>query len=198
VGGMEKDINRGTLLKYNSVYRKYNTKSMKMCLYYKRILQMLHKDVEKLGKYMQIKPKYLKFLEYYESSLDFNGSAKRAGIEPANVMKSIQNNTHFGKLYTQLMELIDKDPRVNKVGSIHMLLDLKERAKEAGKCELELKIIQEINKMIAGNIAATRKEVKTETYNVKGVIDLTKPKKEPKTIDIPHESIELAQIEDGD
>jgi hypothetical protein len=158
---------------------------------------MLHKDVEKLGKYMQVKPKYLKFLEYYESSLDFNGSAKKAGLTPANVMKSIQNNTHFGKLYNQLMELIDKDPRVNKVGSIHMLLDLKERAKEAGKCDLELKVIQEINKMISGNIAATRKEVKTETYNVKGVIDLTRPKKEPKTIDIQHEDIGFVEIEEG-
>jgi len=149
----------------------------------------MSETIEKLAKHMNVSDKQLEFLRLYEETLDFKGSAVNAGLKPANVTRSIKNNTPFAKLFQRLAQELDKDPRFNRTGAIGMLMELKERAKDADKLELEFKIIQEINKMIDGNIAATNKTIKKIKYNVKGVIDLTKPHEEPKTIDIPHQDI---------
>ena len=145
--------------------------------------------IEKLAKYMNVSDKQLEFLRLYEETLDFNGAAAEVGLKPSNLVRSIKKDTPFAKLFQKLAQEIDKDPRFNRTGAISMLLDLKERAKESEKLELELKIIQEINKMIDGNIAATKKTINKVNYDVKGIIDLTKPHKEPETIDVSYKDI---------
>lgn len=149
----------------------------------------MNEKIEKLAKHMNVSAKQLKFLELYEETLDFKGSAIKAGLTHANVKRSIKSNTPFAKLYFKLAQELDKDPRFNRTGAIAMLVDLKKRAQAEGKLELELKIIQEINKMIDGNIAATKKTINKVNYDVKGIIDLTKPHEEPKTIDVPYKEV---------
>lgn len=150
----------------------------------------MSEKIEKLAKYMNVSDKQVEFLRLYEETLDLKGSAEAVGLKPANVMRSLKNNTPFAKLFQQLAIELDKDPRFNRTGAIGMLMELKERAKEADKLELEFKILQEINKMIDGNIAATKKTINKVNYDVKGVIDLTKPFNEPKTIDIQHSEVD--------
>lgn len=150
----------------------------------------MSEQIEALAKYMKVTPKQMEWLRAYEETLSIEEACKRSGLDKTHAMASLKKNTPFSKLYYRLAKELDRDPRFNKAGAIGMLLDLKDRAKEAGNMNLELKIIQEINKMIRGNIAAAQKEITKKDIRVRGVIDLTKPvKKQPKTVDVDYEEV---------
>jgi len=147
-------------------------------------------EVSGLAKHMNVSDKQYAFLESYEECLNVQQAAKESGMIPNNIYRDLRRNTAFAKLFKKLSDNLEADPRFNRIGSISMLMDLKKRAADEGKYDLEFKIIQEINKMIDGNIAATKKYVENVDIQVNGIIDLTKrPKKQQKTIDISHEEL---------
>ncbi len=137
----------------------------------------------------------LEFLKYYESTLNIMDSARRAGLDEVNIHRRLKSSSALGVAFKALVETIDKDPRFNKIGSISVLYKLEESIWEdkeleaKDKYKLMLDVRREINKMIEGNIAATKKVVTTREVKVTGVIDLTKPINEPKTIDVGYDDV---------
>jgi len=151
-------------------------------------------DVKELIEKAKVTKKQKVWLSVYNETLNFGEACRRSNIDKTHVIRSLRSNTQFAMVYEQIISNIDKDPRFNKAGTLGMLVDLKERAREAGNMVLELKIVQEINKMIHGNIAATQKEITKKDIKLKGVIDLTKPvKKQPQVVDIDY-----TEVTDGD
>lgn len=149
-----------------------------------------NEEVRGLAKHMRVSDKQLKFLELYEETLNVNQSAKDAGLLESNIRRDLRSKTSaFAKLFRTLSDNLENDPRFSRIGSISMLLDLKKRAQQEGNHGLEFKIIQEINKMIEGNLAATKKIVENVDIQVGGIIDLSRPPSQPKTIDIKHSEI---------
>lgn len=147
----------------------------------------MNEEIKGLAKHMRVSEEELHFLEVYEDSLNIMESARTAGLNTVNIHRRLRANTPFAKLYRKLVDNIDKDTRFNKVGSISMLMELKEKAEDKGDYNLAFKIIQEINKMIEGNIASTKRTVENIDVKLEGVIDLTEPPKEIGTVDIPYE-----------
>ena len=150
----------------------------------------MSEDIMGLVKHMKISEEQETFLEAYRDNLDVMESARIAGLDTRNIHRSLRSNTPFAKMFRRLVDEIDKDPRFNKLGSLSMLLDLKNRAQEAKNQELELKIIQEINKMIKGNIASNRKIVENRNFQITGKIDLSKPIDEPDVLDVDYEELD--------
>ena len=148
-----------------------------------------NKEVRKLAEESTVSEEQLMFLELYEDTLNVSQSARDAGLSDVNIRRALASNSEFARLFRRLSDNIDKDPRVNKTASLAMLLDLKKRAEKEGKMSMELKVIQEINKMIEGNLAASKKVVENVEVNVSGIIDLTQPPMETRTIDVSHTEI---------
>lgn len=147
-------------------------------------------EVRGLSKHMKVSDKQLRFLELYEDTLNIQQSARDSGMSESNIRRDLRSKTSaFAKLFRTLSDNLESDPRFSRIGSISMLMELKDRAKEEGNTQLEFKIIQEINKMIDGNIAATKKVVENVDIQIGGVIDLSKPPSMPKTIDIKHSEV---------
>jgi hypothetical protein len=148
-----------------------------------------NKEVRDLTDGSRLTKEQVLFLDLYEDNLDVNASARDSGLDVSNIRRALRGNTEFSKMFRRLSDNIERDPRFGRLGSLSMLIELKDRAREEAKYDLEFKIIQEINKMIDGNLAATKKVVENVDIKVNGIIDLTVPPKEPKTLDIRHEEL---------
>ena len=148
-----------------------------------------NEEVERLSRHSRITDNQVKFLELYEDCLDVNAAAKKSGVGVTNIRRALKSDTPFARAFRKLSSDFDADPRFNKIGSLSMLLALKKEASDEGKLDLVLKIIQEINRMMEGNLAATKKVVENVDIKVGAVIDLTQPLDSQKTIDIKHEEI---------
>lgn len=74
-------------------------------------------------------------------------------------------------------------PEANKIVILDNLIWIMNQAKAESDTQGVLRAITEINKMIKGNLT-TSKESRVIEKHMIGIIDLTKPSKEPNTIDI--------------
>lgn len=148
---------------------------------------IMSEDLQHYTQDDKLKDNEKRFLEEYEDSYDIMESARRSGLDTVNIHRRLKSSSTLGKHFKKLIFDIDKDHRYGKAGSITMLMKLKKLAEDKEDYNLVFKIIQEINKMIDGNIAVQKKVVENRQFEIKGVIDLTKPIEEPKTIDISYE-----------
>ena len=129
-----------------------------------------------------------KFLEVFPITLNVYKSAEIAEIARTNIMADLSKDTPFANCYRAMVENLDNDPRYNKAGSIKSLqgmideLDMmtEEEIKPSERIKLKLDIQKEINKMIEGNLASSKKIVENKTLVLEGVYDFTKKQIEPK------------------
>ena len=148
---------------------------------------MMSEDLVRYEDDDRLKEEEKEFLRVYEDTFNVMDSARAAGLDEVNIHRRLKSSSRLARHFRTLIEHIADNPRYNKAGSLNMLTELKKRAAEKEDLNLEFKIIQEINKMIEGNIATQKKIVENRQLEVKGVIDLTKPPNEPKTIDVEYE-----------
>tara|TARA_R110000822_G_scaffold91697_1_gene211256 strand:+ start:549 stop:989 length:441 start_codon:yes stop_codon:yes gene_type:complete len=102
--------------------------------------------------------------------------------------KRINATLRTGKsaLALAFKDFVESDPvhpEANKIVILDNLIWIMNQAKEENDTQGVLRAITEINKMIKGNLT-TSKESRVIEKHMIGIIDLTKPDKEPKTIDI--------------
>lgn len=140
-----------------------------------------------------------KFLLLYPEVLNVYKTAQEVGIPRSNIVRDLKKDTPFGIKFRRMVEKMemDNDPRFSKAGTLGDLFKLEEEIRNDDSIDSEKKyrlildIKKEINKMIDGNIASTKKVVENKNLFVSGVYDLTKlPEQQTqKTIDIEYTEV---------
>jgi hypothetical protein len=100
----------------------------------------------------------------------------------------IQGTLRTGKsaLALAFKDFVESDPvhpEANKIVILDNLVWIMKQAKNENDTQGVLRAITEINKMIKGNLSASKESRVIEKHMI-GIVDLTKPRDEPKTIDI--------------
>ena len=113
-------------------------------------------------------------LNLYWETFSITKACQLAGVDKSYVYHSLKRtDTEFTKAFNKMTQELETDPRITKVGGIANLIDIAERARQDGRYDIELKVQQELNKMIDKNLAIQKKTVENVNIEVKGVLDLT-------------------------
>jgi hypothetical protein len=97
----------------------------------------------------------------------------------------------LAKVFREFVETAPVHPEANKVVILDNLIWIMNQSKEDKDTNGVLRAINEINKMIKGNLVSST-ETKVIKQQILGVIDLSKPKQlEETTIDVTEDSYEI-------
>lgn len=141
--------------------------------------------------------KQKKILLHYWDTFSLRKACEYAGVTREYIFNARRYpNSKFSQALREVTEMLENDDRVGKVGTLEALLDIERRAREAGDMNVELKVRQEINKMIERNLAIQKKSIETVNIDVKGVLDLTQTKEiESGSEDVDYENLSYEEEE---
>lgn len=145
--------------------------------------------------YWEVTPKQKVFLEELAATGSAKEACKQSGIEYKDFKKSItESESNFVTAYRHTLEKIDDDFDYSRYRNLHDLNALRDRLldeledvknnPEATIAEVvaltkgAVSIIQEMNKMKEGNLAATKRINENRDLKLNATIDLTKSRRD--------------------
>ena len=129
------------------------------------------------------------FMDMFSATHDLDGSYKALELNHRAAIKAkIRRGTSdLSKAFEEFITKAPAHPKANKVVILDTLVWAMEKSKKEEDTQGVIRAIQEINKMIKGNLVTSQENAISKTKLI-GVIDLSQPKKEdePVTIDVTH------------
>lgn len=153
---------------------------------------------------VMITPKQAEFLDVFQETGDFNSACSEVGLKPSKVRASLQSGSKFRMAYDKVMESLAESFDYSKVKNLTSLSKTRDKLEGAMMDALSrddikeasfvsgalIKCIQEMNKMVDGNLAAQKKIQENHEFKFQGVIDLSGKPSEDKMIDIEYEDLD--------
>lgn len=166
----------------------------------------------------RVSPLQYSFLKAFVDTGDVKAACNLSGMRNNKLKMTLQGSkTPFVQAFREVMNNVSNDFNYSKVKNLYELASIRDRLMEIANKKLEggdadlrnatsamtgaLKAMQEMNKMVDGNLAAQKKVNENIDITVEGVIDMTPDRDRigsggvSEVIDIEHN--DLGDVEEG-